>query len=68
MLAVNKSELALELHSRASFQVLERWYLYPQGASPTAGDLVPGSRREWKKNKFDCLFILQLLNTIYIIE
>ena len=39
--------LALELHSRASCQVLNTTVPVPRkGAGPTVGDLVPGSRRE----------------------
>ena len=46
--------------SMASCQVLERWYLYPQGAGPTAGDLVPGSRRVQKKKKISQIIFKQI--------
>ena len=43
-------------------KVLERWYLYPQGAGPTPGNPVPGSRRERKKKKKNkCSFLNKCL-------
>ena len=57
-----------DLNSRASCQVLERWYLYPQGAGPTAGDLVPGSRREQKKTHYQQLHKSYFNNFLYNTE